>query len=256
MVAITAILRQDKVTYPAFLMTHLRQEPFAGGGRVAEWVLASWMNYLDPNILGIRLVEEENSGRRRALSMMHIAIPLQYKRSALAYALGIEAVEDSRHTTRVNVMSSLGFDQPHSYIRVPVSVVIPRVLDLIRQQCLEAKTIEDFTTRLLRTAVEESRHTSPERLREQAIRLRSAVQQSLALRNARLEPYQIQIMIHKGTGEKWVRIASVDRSKRTSLKLAIKQVGIKIIPSFKNKNGDWGWALHFTAREARKLFPE
>ena len=63
-------------------------------------------------------------------------------------------------------------------------------------------------------------------------------------------------MIHKRTGEKWVRIASVNRSKRTSLKLVIKQVGIKITPSSKYKSGDPGWALQFTASEARKLFPE
>ena len=220
---------------------------------MAEWVLATLLNLLDPKILGIRLVEEGNSGR--ALSMIHIAIPLEYKRSELAYALGIDQSEDGRNASRVNLISSPGFDQPHSYIRIPVEIVISRVLDLVKEQLLEAKTLEDFTVRVPR-AVDGFQRTSPERLREEAIRLRSAVQQSLAVRNAKLEPHQIQIMIHKKTGDKWVRIVNVDRSKRTSLKLAIKRVGISTYPSSKQHNGDSGWALHFSAREARKLLPE
>jgi len=218
---------------------------------MAEWVLATWMNYLDPNILGIRQVEEEKSGGH--VSMLHIAIPLEYRRRELAFALGIGQIEDGQHASRINLISSPGHDQSHSYVRIPSEVVVSRVLELIRRYLLEEKDINDQTIHMPRSAVGEYSRTPQAGQREENVRLRSAVQEALARRNASLEPHQIQIMIHKKTGEKWIRIARVDRSKRTSIKLAIKQVGIHTTPASKGANGDSEWALHFTAREAQKM---
>jgi hypothetical protein len=254
MVTMTGPLRQDKAEYPAFVLTYVSQDSLAKGERRTERALATWMSSRDPKILGIRRVEEEKDGR--TLSMIHIAVPLEYKRIDLARSLGLDQIEDVQNLTRINLISSLGLDRPHSYVRIRAEVVVSRILDLISEQ-VEAKEMNDDTILEPRSALEEFRRTSRERLREEGIRLRLAVQHALALRNATLEPHQIQIMIHKKTGEKWVRIANVKRAKRTSLKLAIKKVGIHTAPASKQDGGgsDWAdWTLHFTEREARKLF--
>ena len=71
-----------------------------------------------------------------------------------------------------------------------------------------------------------------------------------------LEPHQIEIIIHTHTREKWVRIASVDRGKRTLLKLAIKRVGINASLASKYDNANSAWSLLYSARETRKFVTE
>jgi hypothetical protein len=65
-------------------------------------------------------------------------------------------------------------------------------------------------------------------------------------------PMEFQLLDSK-TGEKWIRIVDVDRSKRTAIKLPIHQAGIQAInPTGSSRHGDW--ATVFAATQARKLF--
>jgi hypothetical protein len=198
----TGKLRPDNPTYVGFLMARNPPEPEEKRERIAEWVLMNWMNHLDPNIIGIRRLDEDKSGR--VVPMIHIAIPLEYKRRELAQVLGIAPIEDEQNAPRVNVISSLGWHEPHSYIRVPADVVVSQVLDLLRAQLLEPEEINDHTIQVPQDAVEEFVRANQRNHREENARLRTAVQQALAMRNAAIEPHQIQILTHKETREKWV----------------------------------------------------
>ena len=75
------------------------------------------------------------------------------------------------------------------------------------------------------------------------------------MRNASIEPHQIQILTHRVTGEKWVRIIDVDRSERTTLRLAIKRSGISNSVEYQDEVECSDWSIRFAAAEAPKLFP-
>ena len=93
--------------------------------RIAEWLLLIWLRHSDPNILGLRRVDEEKNGC--LLAMVHIAIPLEYRRKQLAWMLGISQLEDERKTPRVNLTASARWDKPHSYIRVRAEFIVSQV---------------------------------------------------------------------------------------------------------------------------------
>src|SRR6516162_7741983 len=121
------LLRHDSPNHPAFqrVPPDLESEPRTG--RIAEWVLAAWLNRLDPNVLGLRRVDEERNGQ--IVPMVHIAIPLGYQRRQLAQTLAVKQLEDEQHTPRVNLIASAGFEEPHSFIRVPAEILINRFTD-------------------------------------------------------------------------------------------------------------------------------
>ncbi len=77
-----AQLRLDSPNYPTFLMIQRPPDSEDRKLRIAEWVLAIWLNQLDPNVLGIRRADDERDGD--TVSMIHIAIPLGYQRKQLA----------------------------------------------------------------------------------------------------------------------------------------------------------------------------
>jgi hypothetical protein len=90
--------------------------------------------------------------------------------------------------------------------------------------------------------------------RDDNSRLRSAVEEGLAKRNVSIAPHQIQILIRRETGEKWVRIVNVDRGRRTTLRLAIKRAGINASLAFNDDVEGADWSIRFAATETSKLF--
>src|SRR5262249_19180990 len=102
-----APLRMDGPNYPAFLMIQRPPALEEARRRAAEWILATWMCLTDPNVLGLRRVDEERNGQ--VVPMAHIAVPLGYQRRRLAQALGLHQMEDEQATPRVNLVGSRGF---------------------------------------------------------------------------------------------------------------------------------------------------
>jgi hypothetical protein len=239
-----AHLRSDNPNHPAFLMMHRPPPLSEAQGRATEWILATWVCIVDSNVHGIRRVVEERNGQ--AVPMVHIAIPLAYQRRQLARTLGLEQIEDEQATPRVNLASSNGFDEPHSYIRVPLEIVMKRFTAYMQACTLETE-INDETIAVPASVLEEYERAA----RQEDHRLRSAVRHALAMRNAAIDPHHIQTLINKQTHEKWIRIRNVEKSVRTSLRLAIKQAGIQTASVPADEATDW--AILFTASEARKL---
>jgi hypothetical protein len=223
-------------------------------GRIAESVLATWMNLLDPNILGVRRVDEERNGQ--VVPMIHIAIPLGYQRRQLAQTLAVKQLEDEQNAPRVNLVASAGFDEPHSFIRVPAEVLLIKFQNFMRDSISAPMEINDHTVQVAAGAVEDYIRDAQQKRREEEGRLRSAVLHALAMRNAAISPDQIQILVHKKTQEKWVRIQNVEKLVRTPLKLAIKQAGIQATTPAPEDGDSSEWALLFPAREAQKLLSE
>jgi hypothetical protein len=248
-------LRHDSPNYPAFQMVQPAAEPEGRTRPIAEWVLATWMNRLDPNILGIRRVDEERNGQ--IVPMIHIAIPLGYQRRQLAQTLAVKQLEDEQNAPRVNLVASAGFDEPHSFIRVPAEILLNKLSDFMRESISTPMEINDHTVQVSAEAVEDSiRESQQQKRREEEGRLRSAVQHGLAMRNATLFSDQIQILVHKKTQEKWVRIQNVEKTDRTTVKLAIKQAGIQVATPAQEEGDSSDWALLFPASEAQKLWYE
>lgn len=79
------------------------------------------------------------------------------------------------------------------------------------------------------------------------------MKQALALSNESIESHQIQILTHRETGERWVRIINVDRSRRTTLRLVLKRAGINASPAFNDDVENSGWSIRFAAAEITKL---
>jgi hypothetical protein len=249
-------LRQDSPNYPAFQMVPRPSESPQRTVRIAEWVLATWMSRLDSNILGIRRVDEERNGQ--VVPMIHIAIPLGYQRRQLAQTLAVPQLEDEQNTPRVNLIASAGFDEPHSFIRVPAEILLNTLSSFLRESISTPMEINDHTVQVSAEAVEDFiRESQQQRRREEEGRLRSAVQHGLAMRNAPVFSDQIQILVHKKTQEKWVRIQCVDQVARTTVKLAIQQAGIEAATPAQQEEGDGSdWALLFPASEAPKLLQQ
>ncbi len=219
----TGNLRSDNKRYPKFIMSAPPSVLEDKRERITEWLLLIWLRNSDPNILGLRRVDEEYGGR--PLPMVHIAIPLQYTRKRLAQMLEISQLEDERKTPRVNLAASERWDKPHSYIRVHAAFIVSQTLDEIKEQLMRpSKT--SYQTIQAPQRHDQSLHQSMPNHRDDNSRLRSAVEEGLAKRNASIEPHQIQILTHRETGEKWVRILNVERGRRTALRLTIKRAGI------------------------------
>ena len=108
----TGDLRPDYTGYRDFLMAQPTRDLEDKHERIAESLLLTWLTHADPNILGLRRVDE--SKHRQKLAMVHIAIPLDYKRKQLAQALGIDQLADERKTPRVNLIASSAWNQPQS----------------------------------------------------------------------------------------------------------------------------------------------
>jgi hypothetical protein len=245
----------DNPIYPSFLTIHHPPDLAEARHRVVEWILATWACLSDPNVLGLRRVDEEKNGQ--AVPTAHIAISLGYPRRRLAQTLGIRQVEDEQATPRVNLAGSPGLNEPHSYIRVPLENVIKRFTDIL-QSSAEPTEINDHTILAPEGVIQEysrlvqqSRREDEVRRREDEFRLRSAVLQALALKNAALSREQVETLVHKQTRERWIRIRNVDKGLRTALKLAIKQAGVETASP--PADDDSNWALMFPESEARKL---
>jgi hypothetical protein len=223
-------------------------------GRLAEWILSVWMNQLDPNVMGIRRVDDDKNGN--GVPTVHIAIPLGYRRKQLAQTLSISQIEDEQTAPRVNLISSAGSDEAHSYIRVPAELIFSQFIASMEFQLLDSKEINDETIQVPEEAVEHFARALKRKSSEEHSRLKSAIQQAFAMKNAPLQRHQIQLLTQQKTGEKWIKILDVDRSMRTTIKLAIRQAGIQGITPPATSGYHGGWAIMFTATEARKLFVE
>jgi hypothetical protein len=251
MTARTGNLRSDNKGYPNFIMAAPPSVLEDKRERIAEWLLLIWLRHSDPNILGLRRVDEEKDGR--PLAMVHIAIPLEYRRKQLAWMLGISQLEDERKTPRVNLMASARWNKPHSYIRVHAAFIVSQALGAIKELLMRPSETR-YQTIQAPQGHDQSLPQSVPNHRDDNSRLRSAVEEGLAKRNVSIEPHQIQILIHRETGEKWVRILNVDRGKRTALRLAIKRAGINASLAFNDDVEGPDWSIRFAATETSKLF--
>ena len=68
--------------------------------------------------------------------MVHIAIPLEYRRKQLALALGIDQLADEQKTPRVNLIASAAWNEPHSYIRVRADFIVSQVFGAIKERIM------------------------------------------------------------------------------------------------------------------------
>jgi hypothetical protein len=244
-------LRLDSPNYPTFLMIHRPPDSVDRKARIAEWVLAIWLHQLDPNILGIRRADDERDGD--LLSMIHIAIPLDYQRKQLARALAIGQIEDERSTPRVNLISSTGCDKPHSFIRIPAEVILSQFVDALECDVLNSKEINDRTIKAYERIVEDPIRLAQWKEQEEDARLRAGLRRALSTQNAAIDSKQIQILVHKKTREKWVRIRDVEESRRSPISLAIEKAGIRTSAPPEDGHNGHQWAIVFTASEAKKL---
>jgi hypothetical protein len=244
-------LRHDNAHSPTFLMIGRPPSPDERRERLAEWILAVWMNLLDPNVMGVRRVDDEKNGD--GVPMVHIAIPLDYRRKQLAVTLSIAQIEDDHFTPRINLISSAGTDEPHSFIRVPAEVIFSKFRSSIEFQLLDSKELNDPTIKGPERAIDDFSRVSKRKNRDEDARLRLMIQQGLATKNAVIGHDQIQMLIHKKTGEKWVKIKNIDRSMRATIQLTIMQAGIRAVTPSRDDLRRLDWAILFAATEADKL---
>jgi hypothetical protein len=241
-------LRIDNPTYPPFLMIHHPPDMAEARHRAVEWILATWLCMTDPNVLGLRRVDEERNGQ--VVPTAHIAIPLGYQRRRLAQSLGLRQVEDDQATPRVNLAGSHGFGEPHSFIRVPLESVVKRFTEYL-QSSMATVEINDETISAPESVIQEYARNLQRNRREEGLRLPSAVRHALAMRNVPISCEQIEILVNRRTRERWIRIKNVDKGVRTALRLALKQVGVEMASP--SADGDSDWALLFPESEANKL---
>jgi hypothetical protein len=246
----TGDLQADNEAYPDFVMATSPGVLEEKRQRIAEWLLLIWLKHADPNILGLRRVDEQMSGRR--LPMVHIAIPLEYRRKQLAQMLGISQLEDRQTTPRVNLLGSSRCDRAHSYIRVPARFIVSEVLDAIKDRLMQPCAQNAQAAHAAGGSV---RALDPPRPKDEDEnrRLRATVKHALAMKDLPIEPHQIQILTHRETREKWVRITNVDRGKRTMLRLAIKRAGISASLALGDDVEGTDWSIRFPATETSKL---
>ncbi len=248
----TGNLRSDNPSYCEFLMAQPSSERRDNHERITESLLLTWLTHADPNIRGLRRVDESTHGHR--LAMIHIAIPLEYRRALLAQALAIDQLADDKKTPRVNLIGSGSWNEPHSYIRVQADFIVSRVLGAIKERIMRPIEASGHTIQIPLAHAQTLARSRPVE-RDENSRLRSSVTRAMALRNASIEPHQIQILTHRATGEKWVRLIDVDRSRRTTLRLAIKRSGINNSVDYQDQVKGADWSIRFAAAEAPKLFP-
>ena len=173
----TGSLRSDNAAYCDFLTPHARSELGDGHERIAESLLLTWLAHADPNILGLRRVDESTRGHR--LAMVHIAIPLHYKRAQLAQALGIDQLADEKKTPRVNLTASAAWNEPHSYIRIEADFIASRVLRAIKEQFMRSSDASGHTIQIPLDHAQTLAHSRPEE-RDENSRLRSSVRRAMA----------------------------------------------------------------------------
>jgi hypothetical protein len=253
MTARTGNLRSDNKGYPNFIMAAPPSVLEDKRARIAEWLLLIWLKHSDHHILGLRRVDEEKNGR--PLAMIHIAIPLEYRRKQLAQMLGISEFEDERKTPRVNLMASARWNKPHSYIRDRADFIVSRVLGTIKERIVRPGEASGHTIQIPLAQVQTLSMPGPDH-RDENSRLRSDVERAMAMRNVSIEPGQIQILTHRASGEKWVRIINVDRSRRTILRTAIKRAGINALLERKDEVKCSDWSIRFAAAAISKLLPQ
>jgi hypothetical protein len=94
-------LRRDQAGAPPFLMVEHPPSSSEIKHRLVEWLLAMWMHELDPNIMGVRHVDEEKNGT--VTGVVHIAVPLGYQRKLMARTLAIKQIEDEKNLTAISV---------------------------------------------------------------------------------------------------------------------------------------------------------
>ena len=87
--------------------------------------------------------------------MIHIAIPLGYQRRQLAQTLAVPQLEDEQSAPRVNLIASAGFDEPHSFIRVPAEVLLDKLSNFMRESISTPGEINDQTLQVSAEAVED-----------------------------------------------------------------------------------------------------
>ncbi len=249
-----AQLRVDGAHAPSFLMIRRPPSPEERRERMAEWLLAVWMNLLDPNVMGIRRVDDERIGD--GVPMVHIAIPLDYRRKQLAGTLAIAQIEDEQSTPRVNLLASAGSDEPHSFIRVPAEIIFSKFVSSVEFQLLDSKEFNDPTLSGPERAGDELAHVSKTKYRDEDARTRTVIQKGLAIRNAPVDRDKIQILVHKSTGERWVRVRKIDRAMRPFVQMAIIDAGIHAITPNRIDLRRMEWAILFKASEANKLLPD
>ena len=186
--------------------------------------------------------------------MIHIAIPLQYRRKQLARALGIEQLAIEQFGRRVNLSATEGWSGPLSYIRVPADSLVSHVLRGFEAQLTLQSGSTDNAFQPPNEPPTAAGHQPRLDDTDQNSWLRSAVVEGLAERSVTLELHQIQILTHRHTGEKWIRIARVDRSLRTTLRLKLKQTRVNASVTFDDDVEAADWSIRFAAAEISKLF--
>jgi hypothetical protein len=247
----TGSLRSDRARHPSFIRAQPSSKLEDAGDRIAEWLLLIWLKDSDSNILGLRTVDQGESGRPSPI--IHIAIPLGYKRKQLAQRLGIDRLADEKVTPRVNLKASAGWDHPHSYVCVHPDFIVSQMMGAMKARVTQPSATGELAIDAPQGPVESRFRSRPDLPGENG-QLRSVLKQALAMRNASIETRQIQILTHRGTGEKWVRIIDVDRSSRTTLRLVIQRAGISTSVAFGDDVEGSGWSIRFAASEISKLF--
>ncbi len=86
----TGDLRPDYTGHRDFLMAQPTRDLGDKHERIAESLLLNWPTHADPNILGLRRVDESKHGQK--LAMVHIAIPLDYNVMKLKALTGQSAL--------------------------------------------------------------------------------------------------------------------------------------------------------------------
>jgi hypothetical protein len=149
--------------------------------------------------------------------------------------------------------ASAGWDQPHSYVCIDPDFIVSQVMSAVKARVTQPSASGKLAIQAPQGPVQSRYRLGPDLPGENG-QLRSAVKQALAMRNASIEPRQIQILTHKATGDKWVRIIDIDRSSRTTLRLVIKRAGISASVAFGDDVEGSGWSIRFAASETSKLF--
>jgi hypothetical protein len=247
----TGSLRSDQARHPRFIRAQPSSKLEDAGDRIAEWLLLIWLTRSDPNILGLRAVDQGESGRPSPI--VHLAIPLGYKRKQLAQMLGIDQLADETVTPRINLKASAGWDQPHSYVCVDPDFIVSQMLGATKARVMQPSATGKLAIQAPQGPVQSRFRSGPDLPGENG-QLRSVVKQALAMRNVSIERRQIQILTHRGTGDKWVRIIDVDRSSRTTLRLVMQRAGISASVAFGDDIEGSGWSIRFAATEISKLF--
>ncbi len=132
-------------------------------------------------------------------------------------------------------------------------MILSQFVDALESDVLNSKEINDRTIKAYERIIEDPIRLAQWKEQEEDARLRAGIRKALSTREAALDSRHIQILIHKKTREKWVRILDVDEGRRTPICLAIERAGIRTSSPPEDGPNGHHWAIVFTAIEARKL---